>query len=71
MRESAHECVCGGGVEGENFQADSQMIVESKMGLNTTTGESMTCAETKSWMLNGLSYSGAPVQTFYILPSFS
>ena len=49
----------GGGTEGENLQVDSPSK-ESDLGLNLTTQEITTQAETKSWTPNQLSHPGTP-----------
>ena len=51
----------GGGAEGENLQADTPLSTEPDVGLSLMTHEMMTWAETKSQMVNRLSYLGAPI----------
>ena len=53
-----------GGAGGENLQAGSLLNWEPDVRLNHTTHGIMTRTETKSWMLNQLSYPGAPVDRF-------
>ena len=55
--ESTHDCMSGGkGRRRENPQADSLLSVEPHVGVDPMTPEIMTQAETKSRLLNQLTY---------------
>ena len=69
-RERVHGL--GGGVKGERkreSQADSLLITDSQgwVGLESHKLEIMTWTETKSWMLNWLSYPDAPTGDLLIM----
>ena len=49
----------GGGAEGENLQVDFLLSAEPHAGLNPTTHQMVTWAETKSWKLKQIGHSGA------------
>ena len=61
LRERARECSrVGGRAGGRDLQADSLLIWDPELELNSRIHETMTQADTKSWTPNWLSPTGTP-----------